>query len=45
MLLAARALVDRFEQEPHVSANTGTGEFSIRDPDGYYVTISAFGGD
>ena len=45
VLQAARTLVDRFEQEPHVSANTGTSEFSIRDPDGYYVTISAFGGD
>jgi hypothetical protein len=24
-----------------VNANTGTREFSLRDPDGYYVTISA----
>ncbi|MEA2164844.1 MAG: hypothetical protein QOK37_2971 [Thermoanaerobaculia bacterium] len=37
----ARALVDRFEEEPHVNPNTGTIEFSLRDPDGYYVTISA----
>lgn len=37
----ARALVPRLEEEAHVSANTGTGEFSLRDPDGYYVTISA----
>jgi hypothetical protein len=37
----ARALVDRFEEEPHVNPNTQTWEFSLRDPDGYYVTISA----
>jgi catechol 2,3-dioxygenase-like lactoylglutathione lyase family enzyme len=37
----ARALVARLEEEPHVNPNTGTMEFSIRDPDGYYVTISA----
>ena len=36
-----RALVARFEQEPHVNPNTQTEEFSLRDPDGYYVTISA----
>jgi predicted enzyme related to lactoylglutathione lyase len=37
----ARALVDRFEEEPHVNPNTQTREFSLRDPEGYYVTISA----
>ena len=37
----ARALVGRFEEEPHVNTNTQTKEFSLRDPDGYYVTISA----
>jgi catechol 2,3-dioxygenase-like lactoylglutathione lyase family enzyme len=37
----ARALVTRFEQEPHVNPNTRTGEFALRDPDGYYVTMSA----
>ena len=37
----ARALVDRFEEEPHVNPNTETWEFALRDPDGYYVTISA----
>lgn len=37
----ARALVTRLEEEPHVSPNTRTREFSLRDPDGYYVTISA----
>ena len=37
----ARALVARLEEEPHVNPNTGTMELSLRDPDGYYVTISA----
>jgi catechol 2,3-dioxygenase-like lactoylglutathione lyase family enzyme len=37
----ARVLVDRFEEEPNMNPNTGTPEFSLRDPDGYYVTISA----
>ena len=41
-LKRARALVTRFEDEPHVNPNTGTMEFSLPDPDGYYVTISAF---
>jgi catechol 2,3-dioxygenase-like lactoylglutathione lyase family enzyme len=36
----ARALIDRFEEEPRVNANTTTREFSLRDPDGYFVTIS-----
>ncbi len=40
-LARARALVGRFEEEPHVNPNTRTEEFSLRDPDGYYVTISA----
>jgi len=40
-LQRARALVGRFEEEPHVNPNTQTWEFSLRDPDGYYVTISA----
>ena len=40
-LSRARSLVDRLEEDPHVNPNTGTSEFSLRDPDGYYVTISA----
>jgi hypothetical protein len=40
-LKRARALVTRFEEEPHVNPNTQTREFSLGDPDGYYVTISA----
>jgi catechol 2,3-dioxygenase-like lactoylglutathione lyase family enzyme len=39
----ARALVSRLEEEPHVNPGTGTMEFSLRDPDGYYVSISALG--
>ena len=37
----ARALVSRLDEEPHVNPSTGTAEFSLRDLDGYYVTISA----
>lgn len=40
-LSRARALVTRLEEEPHLNPNTGTMEFALRDPDGYYVTISA----
>ena len=40
-LKRARVLVARLEEEPHANPNTGTQEFSLRDPDGYYVTISA----
>jgi catechol 2,3-dioxygenase-like lactoylglutathione lyase family enzyme len=41
----ARALVGRLEEEPHVNPSTGTAEFSLRDPDGYYVSISALNAD
>jgi hypothetical protein len=40
-LESARSLVHRLEEEPHLNPNTKTMEFSLRDPDGYYVTISA----
>jgi catechol 2,3-dioxygenase-like lactoylglutathione lyase family enzyme len=40
-LQRARALVSRLDEEPHVNPSTETQEFSLRDPDGYYVTISA----
>jgi hypothetical protein len=36
-----RALVAALTEEPHVNPNTGTKEFALRDPDGYYVMISA----
>jgi predicted enzyme related to lactoylglutathione lyase len=41
VLNSARSLVARFEEEPNLNPSTGTLEFSLRDPDGYYVTISA----
>ena len=40
-LRSARALVTRLEEEPRVNPNTGTMEFALRDPDGYYVMINA----
>jgi catechol 2,3-dioxygenase-like lactoylglutathione lyase family enzyme len=40
-LQRARALVSSFDEEAHLNPRTGTNEFSIRDLDGYYVTISA----
>src|SRR5256884_6275238 len=40
-LKRARTLVTRFEEEPHMNPNTQTQELSLRDPDGYYVAISA----
>ena len=40
-LARAHALVSELEEDPHLNRNTGTMEFSLRDPDGYYVTISA----
>jgi catechol 2,3-dioxygenase-like lactoylglutathione lyase family enzyme len=40
-LKRARALATRLEEEPHVNPSTGTMEFALRDPDGYYVMISA----
>ena len=44
-LQRARTLVARLDEEPHLNPNTGTAEFSLRDPDGYYVTISALSVD
>ena len=41
-LQRARALVSRLEEEPKVNPATRTQEFALRDPDGYYVMISAF---
>ena len=40
-LTRAHALVARLEEEPHVNPATESEEFSLRDPDGYYVTINA----
>jgi len=44
-LVRARALVARLEEEPHANPATGTREFALRDPDGYYVMVSALAGD
>lgn len=40
-LTRARALEAQFAEEPSVNPATGTREFALRDPDGYYVMISA----
>ena len=40
-LSRAKALVSRLEEEPRVNPATGTREFALRDPDGYYVMVSA----
>src|ERR1700689_4505789 len=40
-LQRARGLVARLDEEPHVNPATGTREFALRDPDGYYVMVSA----
>lgn len=40
-LRRARQLVTQLAEEPHVNPNTGTREFALRDPDGYYVMVSA----
>ena len=40
-LARARTLVDTLAEPPHLNPNTRTREFSLRDPDGYYVSISA----
>lgn len=40
-LSRARTLVDQLEEEPQMNPATGTREFALRDPDGYYVMVSA----
>lgn len=39
-LARIRASGAPLEEEPHTNPNTRTVEFSLRDPDGYFVTIS-----
>lgn len=41
VLSCARTLVGQLEQEPQMNSATGTLEFALRDPDGYYVMVSA----
>ena len=40
-LSRARTLVAQFAEEPQTNPATGTREFALRDPDGYYVMVSA----
>lgn len=40
-LSRARALVDQLAGQPSENPATGTMEFSLIDPDGYYVMVSA----
>jgi catechol 2,3-dioxygenase-like lactoylglutathione lyase family enzyme len=40
-LKRGRGLVARLEEEPNTNPATGTQEFALRDPDGYYVMISS----
>ena len=42
-LARARTLVLSLEEEPNTNPATGTQEFALRDPDGYYVMISDLG--
>ena len=41
VLKRARGVAGGLAGEPYVNPNTGTMELSLRDPDGYYVSISA----
>lgn len=45
VLKRARALVPRLAEEPHMNPPTGTLEFALLDPDGYYAMISALSGE
>jgi catechol 2,3-dioxygenase-like lactoylglutathione lyase family enzyme len=40
-LRRARELATTLDEEPNINPNTGTMEFALRDPDGYYVMVSA----
>jgi catechol 2,3-dioxygenase-like lactoylglutathione lyase family enzyme len=37
----ARSLVEKLDVEPQLNPSTGTQEIALRDPDGYYVMVSA----
>ncbi len=39
-LARVRGMTATLEEEPSVNPNTGTMEFALRDPDGYYVMVS-----
>jgi catechol 2,3-dioxygenase-like lactoylglutathione lyase family enzyme len=40
-LSRVRVLGSQLEEEPRTNPATGTREFALRDPDGYYVMVSA----
>ena len=40
-LARAKTIVNKLEEEPQTNPATGTREFALRDPDGYYVMVSA----
>jgi len=40
-LARARKFNGRLEVEPRLNPATGTREYALRDPDGYYIMISA----
>ena len=44
-LKRARTLVTALELEAQLNPSTGTREFALRDPDGYYVMVSALAED
>ncbi|WP_118952823.1 VOC family protein [Taibaiella helva] len=37
----AQALGAVVEEAPHLNPNSGLEEFSLRDPDGYYISVSS----
>ena len=41
-LIRARTLSEQLAEEPRLNPNTQAMEFSLGDPDGYYVMVSAF---
>ena len=43
-LCRARELASPLAEEPNRNPATGTLEFALRDPDGYYVMVSALNG-
>ena len=40
-LARARAIVSELTEESKINPSTGTREFALRDPDGYYVMVSS----
>lgn len=40
-LRRARGLAPKLEEQPRMNPSTATREFALRDPDGYYIMVSA----